>query len=66
MSKYFYEWEDANDPFATGKPDLFVYPEHRLKTKRAALDDFRAYAKGGGFGWKPKMRLWKIGYEEVT
>ena len=65
MDKYFYEWEDVNDPNASGHPALEVYPQFRLKTKKAAIADFRAYAKEGSFRWKPKMRLWKISYEII-
>jgi hypothetical protein len=66
MSNYFYEWEDVNDPYAVGHPVLEVYTRFRFKTKKAAFFDFRKYAAEGAFSWKPKMRLWKISYEEIT
>lgn len=63
--KMFYEWEDVNDPHRVGHPQLEVYPQFRLMTKKAAIADFKRYAAEGGFEWKPKMRLWRVGYEEV-
>lgn len=62
--KFWYEWEDVNDPHATGHPEFD--PEFRLRTKKAALADFREYASARDFDWKPKIRLWRVWYEEVT
>jgi hypothetical protein len=64
--RYFYEWEDINDPHAVGHPQIEVYPQFRLKSKKAALADFREYAADKDFQWTPRIRLWKISYEEVN
>jgi hypothetical protein len=61
MSRYQYTWEDSNDPYSSGVPDLVV----TYKTKKAALADFREYVNEGSFSWSPKITLWRVTVERV-
>jgi hypothetical protein len=63
--RFWYEWEDMNDPYALGHPDFGVHPAFRLKTKKAAIADFKQYLTDGCFTWKPKMRLFKVGWRLI-
>ena len=66
MAKMFYEWEDANDPNAGGHPNLGVYAHCRLKTKAAVRKDWKSYlSEFPDLPWEPKIRVWRIAYEEV-
>jgi hypothetical protein len=70
MTKMFYDWEDATDKYSTGYPDLGRYPQFRLYSKKAVREEWREYMKE----WmkeakvrpQPKIRVWKISYDEVT
>jgi hypothetical protein len=67
MADFFYEWEDTSDRHSTGVPDLGRYPEFRLKTKAAVRKDWREYlvAFPDIAIRKPKIRVWRISYDEV-
>ncbi len=67
MAKFFYEWEDTTDKRSTGIPDLGRYPEFRLRTKAAVRKEWKEYcAMFKGVRPNPKIRVWKISFEEVT
>jgi len=67
MAKFFYEWEDTTDPHATGVPDLGRHPEYRARTKAAVRKEWKEYcATFKDVRPNPKIRVWKISYEEVT
>ena len=65
MSKLFYEWEDISDKNATGVPDLGRYPHCRTFTKAAVRREWREYLKDFPELKNPKIRVWRIAYEEV-
>lgn len=68
MSKYFYEWEDANDPYALGYPEMARYPVFRIRTKRELRAEWRTYVtelKRDAPSRVPKLRAWKISYVRV-
>jgi hypothetical protein len=67
MAKFFYDWEDTTDRHSTGIPDLGRYPEFRLRTKAAVRKDWAKYtAMFKGERTQPKIRVWRVSYEEVT
>jgi hypothetical protein len=67
MTTYFYDWEDATDPYATGVPDLRRHPDFRLNSKAAVRKELRDYrASVRGERSRPRFRVWRVSYEEVT
>jgi hypothetical protein len=68
MTKFFYEWEDTSDRYSTGVPDLGRHQWARAKTKAAVRQEWREYL--AAFPdiaiRKPKIRVWKVSYDEVS
>jgi hypothetical protein len=66
MAIAFYEWEDANDPYAVGAPDLTRHPWARCLTRAQVRKEWEEYLKEvPDLKHKPKIRVWKISYEKV-
>jgi hypothetical protein len=67
MAKWFYDWADVSDPHTQNYPDLGRYEQYRLKTKKAVREEWREYLATFDFPpeRKPKIRVWRIAYEEV-
>jgi hypothetical protein len=66
MAKFFYEWEDANDPYATHVPDLGRYYWARCKTKRDVRREWKDYLNVfPDLKHNPRLRVWKISYKTV-
>jgi hypothetical protein len=66
MKKFFYEWEDTSDKNSTGVPDLGRYPQYRATTKAQVRQEWLEYLKDFPDLKNPKIRVWRISYEEVT
>jgi hypothetical protein len=66
MTIAFYEWEDANDPYAVGAPDLARDVWARCLTLSQVRKEWKEYLKDfPDLEHKPKLRVWKISYETV-
>jgi hypothetical protein len=66
MTIAFYEWEDANDKYATHVPDMTRYPWERCRTKREVRAEWEEYLKDfPNLEHKPKLRVWKVSYKTV-
>jgi len=66
MTKLFYEWEDAGDPYAIGVPDLQRYEWARCTTLAQVRREWKEYLEDfPNLGHTPKLRVWEVGYKTV-
>jgi hypothetical protein len=65
MTIMLYEWEDTSDPHATGVPSLDRHSWARATTKAQVRKEWREYLKDFPNLKNPKIRVWRVAYEEV-